>query len=198
MLTELIMKTNSQDKSGNHIHKQNDEFCRDVVHRSGTDLRLCFHCQSCAGGCPVSQAMTYRPNGVIRLVQLGFRLEALECPDIWLCMGCNTCSTACHMAIDIASVMSALREIAIEEGVRIAEPGILNFHQEVLNSIHRYGRTHKLEIMMRYKLRQLDLFSDIDLGLKMLAKRKLDLQPSKILNTAQIQKLFSDLTREKR
>jgi len=191
------METNSSEKFGKHPHNQNDDFCKEVVHRSGDNFRLCFHCQSCGGGCPVSQAMTYRPNGVIRLVQLGFRREALECPDIWLCMGCNTCSTACPMAIDIAAVMSALREMAIEEGVRIAEPGILNFHQEVLNSIHRYGRTHKLEIMMRYKLRQHDLFSDIDLGLKMLAKRKLDLQPSKILNTTQIQKLFSDLTRKK-
>ena len=80
---------------------------------------------------------------------------------------------------------------AIEEGVRIAEPGIFNFHQEVLNSIYRYGRTHKLEIMMRYKLRQRDLFSDMDMGLRMLAKRKLDLRPSKIINKTQIRKLFS-------
>lgn len=197
MVTTIIMKTNSPGISGNYIHKQSDDFCREVVRRSGTNFRLCFQCQSCGGGCPVSQVMQYRPNGIIRLVQLGFRLEALESPDIWLCMGCNTCSTACPMAIDIAALMSALREMAIGEGVRIAEPGILRFHQEVLNSIERYGRTHKLEIMMRYKIRQLDLFSDIDLGLKMLAKRKLDLQPSKILNTAGIQKLFSDMTGKK-
>jgi len=101
------------------------------------------------------------------------------------------------MAIDIAAVMSALRETAIEEGVRIAEPGILNFHQEVLNSIEKYGRTHKLEIMMRHKLRQRELFSDIDIGLKLLARRKLDLRPSKILNIRQVQKLFSGLPGEK-
>jgi len=142
----------------------------------------------------VVDAMKYRPNGVIRLVQLGFRREALESSDIWLCMGCNTCSTECPMAVDIAAVMSALRETAVEEGARIAEPGILNFHKEVLNSIKRYGRTHKLEIMMRHKLRQLELFSDIDIGLKMLSKRKLDLRPSKIRNISAVQKLFPGLT----
>ena len=94
------------------------------------------------------------------------------------------------MAIDIAAVMGTLREMAIEKGVRIAEPGIFNFHQEVLNSIRRYGRTHKLEIMMRYKLRQGDLFSDMNTGLRMLAKRKLDLRPSKIIDKTQIRKLF--------
>jgi heterodisulfide reductase subunit C len=139
----------------------------------------------------VSQAMTYRPNGVIRLVQFGLKSQALESSDIWLCMGCNTCSTACPMAIDIAAVMTALREIALEEGVRIAEPGILIFHKEVLNSIQRYGRTHKLEIMMRYKLIQRDFFSDMNMGLRMLAKRKLDLRPSIISGKAQIRKIFS-------
>jgi hypothetical protein len=45
--------------------------------------------------------------------------------------------------------------------------------------------------MMRYKLRQRDLFSDIDMGLRMLAKRKLDLRPSQIIDKTQIRKLFS-------
>jgi len=44
----------------------------------------------------------------------------------------------------------------------------------VLGSIERYGRTHKLEIMLRYKLKTRDLISDWTVGMKMLAKRKLD------------------------
>lgn len=135
--------------------------------------------------------MTYRPNGVIRLVQYGFVQEVLESADIWLCVGCNTCSIACPMAIDIPVMMDALREMAIETGAKIDETGILNFHQEVLKSIQRYGRTHKLEIMMRYKLRQRDLFSDMDLGLKMMTKRKLDLMPSKIADPKAVARLFS-------
>ncbi len=161
-----------------------------VVERSGTDIRRCFHCQSCGGGCPVSQAMTYRPNGVIRLLQLGRVQEALQSSDIWFCIGCNTCSMACPQAIDIAAFMDVMRQIALEEGVPPAEPDILAFHREVVGSIHKYGRTHKLEIMMRYKLRQLDMFSDLDLGLKMLAKRKLDLLPSKIADQRVMKRIF--------
>lgn len=161
-----------------------------VVERSGTDIRRCFHCQSCGGGCPVSQAMTYRPNGVIRLLQLGRVQEALQSSDIWFCIGCNTCSMACPQAIDIAAFMDVMRQMALEEGVPPAEPDILSFHREVVGSIHKYGRTHKLEIMMRYKLRQFDMFSDLDLGLKMLAKRKLDLLPSKISDQRVIKRIF--------
>ncbi|MBI5895575.1 MAG: heterodisulfide reductase, partial [Desulfobacterales bacterium] len=96
------------------------------------------------------------------------------------------------MAIDIPVLMDTLREIAIENKAKINETGILNFHKEVLDSIQRYGRTHKLEIMMRYKVRQRDLFSDMDLGLKMMAKRKLDLLPSRIADTKSVSNLFKE------
>jgi heterodisulfide reductase subunit C len=175
----------------------NSDFCHTVTQRSHEEFQRCLQCLSCASGCPFSHAMTYRPNGLIRLVQYGFVQDVLESPDIWLCVGCNTCSIACPMAIDIPAMMDALREIAIESGAKINESAILSFHQEVLNSIQRYGRTHKLEIMMRYKLRQWDLFSDLDVGLKMMAKRKLDLLPSKIANPKVVAKLFEEMRKQR-
>ena len=112
-----------------HVNKHR-HVIRDIVDRSGTDINRCIHCQSCGGGCPVSDAMTYRPNGIIRLLQLGFIQEALESSDIWFCIGCNTCSMACPQAIDIASMMDAVREMAIQADVKIAEPDIFGFHTE--------------------------------------------------------------------
>jgi len=172
------------------ISHRDTGFLDSVKRRSGVNIDLCWHCQSCAGGCPFVAAMDYPPNRVIRLVQLGLKKEALESSGIWICVGCNTCSIQCPNAIDIPAVNDALREIAIEDGVTIAEPNILNFHQEVLNSIERYGRTHKFEIMLRYKLRQHDWFSDVAVGLKMFAKRKLELWPSRIKDMKTIRGLF--------
>lgn len=165
-------------------------FSREIKRLSGTDFHTCLQCRSCSGGCPFSDYMDYMPNGVMRLVQLGLKAEALTCNTIWVCVGCHTCSIQCPMAIDIAAVMDALREKAVSEHVDIQEPDILNFHREVLNSIERYGRTHKLEIMMRYKLKTRDLVSDWAVGMKMLAKRKLDLTPSKIERIGDIKKIF--------
>ena len=152
-------------------------FSREIKRLSGTDFYTCLQCRSCSGGCPFSEFMDYMPNGVMRLVQLGLKAETLACNTIWICVGCHTCSIQCPMAIDIAAVMDALRERALAEQVDILEPDILNFHREVLNSIERYGRTHKIEIMLRYKLKTRDLISDWAVGMKMLAKRKLDLTP---------------------
>ncbi len=130
------------------------------------------------------------PNNVLRLVQLGLKDEALDSSAIWICVGCNTCAIQCPQAIDISALMDTLREISIEEGKEITEPEIRGFHKEVLNSIERYGRTHKLEIMLRYKIKQRNWFGDMDVGLKMIAKRKLDLMPSKITSLENIKKLF--------
>ena len=80
--------------------------------------------------------------------------------------------------------------MAMAEGVVVAEPNILHFHQAVLQSIQRHGRTHKLEVMMRYKLKKHDWFSDMSVGIKMFAKRKLELLPSKSKNMADIRRLF--------
>jgi heterodisulfide reductase subunit C len=165
----------------------------EVTRRSGVDFNSCLHCRCCASGCPFVDAMDYHPHGVIRLLQFKQTEQALSCATIWLCVGCHTCSMACPMAIDIAAIMDALRQIALERQVPVAEPGILGFHREVLNTVARYGRTHKLEIMLRYKVRTRDWFSDMDVGLKMLAKRKLDLMPSRVKNIAQIKHLFNGL-----
>ncbi len=167
------------------------DFSRQIQETSHTRLTRCWHCQTCSGGCPFSQDMDALPNQVLRMVQLGMKEEVLRTSTIWLCVGCNTCATECPNAIDVAAVMDALRQVAIAEKIPIAEPGILAFHKSVVDSIHRYGRTHKLEIMMRYKLTKKEWFSDIDLGLKMLARRKLDLMPSKVKDREAVRALFN-------
>lgn len=165
-------------------------FASEVQYRSGVNTYLCWQCKCCAGGCPFSGAMEYHPNQVLRMVQLGLKQDVLSCSAIWICVGCHTCSMECPTGVDIAAVMDALCQMAIEEGYAVGEPDILNFHKEVINSIYRYGRTHKLEIMLRYKLHTRKWFSDMDVGLRMMSKRKLDLRPSKVSHIAAIRRIF--------
>lgn len=157
---------------------------------SGINFNACMQCRTCANGCPFLEGMDFGPNQVLRLIQMGMEEEALKSRTIWVCVGCNTCSSMCPMAIDIPAVMDVLRHRAIETGVEIAEPDIYQFHREVLNTVEKYGRTHKLELMMRYKFKTLDLLSDMGMGLKMLRKRKLDLTPSKVKDKAAIERIF--------
>ena len=173
-----------------HLGGEHDFFSRELEEKSGLVFNTCLQCRSCANGCPFVEGMDYMPNAVIRLVQMGMKEEVLHSSTIWVCVGCNTCSSVCPMAIDIPGVMDTLCQMALEKGIKIAEPDILSFHTQVMNTVKKYGRTHKLEIMMRYKLATMDLLSDMGMGLKMLKKRKLDLTPSKIEDKKAIETIF--------
>ncbi len=176
--------------------KTRPSLAAEVIERSGTDLNLCYHCRSCGNGCPFVQAMDYTPNQVLRLVQFGMRQEVLTCKTIWVCVGCHTCSSQCPMGIDIADMMDTLRLMAVEEGVAIGKPNIIDFHEEVLRSLERYGRAHKLGIMLGYKRQTGRWLRDLDVGLKMLARRKLELIPSRVRDVKEITDLFTFYWRE--
>jgi heterodisulfide reductase subunit C len=128
---------------------------------------------------------------VIRLVQFGLLEEALRSSTIWVCVACNTCAMECPMAIDIAALMNKLRHLALQKGISAAEPDVLKFHRTVLDSIARYGRANKLDIMMRYKLTTRHWLQDLQVGLKMLAKRKLDLAPLRVMCIDEIKALYA-------
>ena len=173
------------------LNQRDLEFTKEVRRRSGVNFNACLHCNTCAGGCQFSQIMDYMPNRIIRLVQLGLKQEALSCSSIWICVSCNTCSIQCPMGIDISSVTDAICQIAMDEKADVGEPEIVKFHEEVLKTIKRYGRTHKLEIMLRYKFYTNGWFKDMGVGLKMLAKNKLDILPSRVNQINDIKNIFS-------
>lgn len=189
MTTSPAIQTPGGFESG-VIEIQDHFFARELQGLSRTNLNRCFHCQTCASGCPFIRAMDYRPNIIIRLVQFGLRRKALESRAIWVCVGCSTCAAECPNEIDLPAIMEALRHLALKEGVKVAEPDILDFHREVFSSIRRYGRTHELGIILRYKIRVRRWFTDLNLGLKMMARRKLDLRASKVKATKEISRLF--------
>jgi heterodisulfide reductase subunit C len=136
--------------------------------------------------------MDYHPHAVLRLLQYGRLQTALECKTIWVCVACHTCSSQCPAGIDIAAVMNTLRLLAQEQGVSPGKPNIFTFHQEVVRSLQNYGRAHKLGIMAHYKLRHREFFQDLDVGLKMLLKHKLELRPSKVNALQELDFLFPE------
>jgi len=172
------------------VHELDREFAGEVSRRSGATLNACYQCRTCSNGCPFVAAMDYPPNVLLRMIQFGLRSQVLESAAIWVCVNCHTCSSQCPNNIDIAAIMNTLTRMALEERAKPVKPEILDFHLEVLRSIEIYGRTHKLRIMLRHKLATGHWFKDVDLGLRMLVKRKLDLLPSRVKDVLEIQRLF--------
>jgi heterodisulfide reductase subunit C len=172
------------------VPKVGSPFLGVVNQRSGELIQLCYHCHKCTAGCPVAFAMDYGPDRVLRMIQFGLKEEVLSSSDIWICASCETCGTRCPNEIDIAPVMDALRQIAIEEGFPTKEGKVPLFHNLFLSIVKRLGRMHEASLMGLYKLLSGDLFSDLPKGVKMILKGKIPLFPHRIKGSDEVKEIF--------
>jgi heterodisulfide reductase subunit C len=141
----------------------------------GVPIQRCYHCRKCTAGCPLAFAMEYNPNKIIKLIQMGRKSEVLNSSTIWLCASCETCIT---------------RQMAIETGVAAKEKNILKFHESFLSNIKMFGRINEPTMMVQYKLKSGDLFSDMGMGIDMFLKGKLSLSSPKTKDLGAVKKIF--------
>ncbi|MHB1458733.1 MAG: 4Fe-4S dicluster domain-containing protein [Armatimonadota bacterium] len=181
----------AQTQTDDRIVLSGDNNFRDKISKqSGQDIIACYQCGECTAGCPVAYKADISPNQISRLVQLGQEKAALESSMIWLCVGCETCATRCPRGIELSKVMDTLRENAIESGCAVGEQNIKTFHDTFLSSVQRGGRIHEISMLGEYKLRTLDLFTDIFMGMKMFCKGKLAIEPSVIKDRKNLKRIF--------
>lgn len=164
--------------------------CYGAVGTSNQPLGACFQCHKCSSGCPVAGEADYTPSQVVCLLQYGMEELLLKSRVIWLCTGCETCGTRCPNGINIGRVIDGLKEIArVKNGQRVPE---LLFHHQFLASVRAYGRVHEAGMMLRYKLKSGQLFTDLKLGLSLFKRGKLSLWPSRVKNNTQIRRIFAN------
>ena len=168
---------------GNFLHDVNEKI-------NGEPIQRCYHCRKCTAGCPVAFAMEYNPNKIIKMIQMGRRDEVLNSSTIWLCLSCETCITRCPNEVDIARMMDVLRQMAIEEGVGAKEKNVLKFHEAFLANIRLGGRINEPIMMVQYKLKSGDLFSDMAMGLSMFMKGKLSLAAPRTEDMKAVKRIF--------
>lgn len=101
----------------------------------GETITSCYQCGTCASSCPVAKLTDkFNPREVIKLSLLGEKEEVLSGDSIWLCCSCYNCQERCPQKVEIAEVIYALRNIALEEGY------IPNIYSEFASAILNSGR----------------------------------------------------------
>jgi heterodisulfide reductase subunit C len=149
--------------------------------------------------------MDILPNTVIRLVQYGNVKAAASAASVWQCVACQTCSARCPKSVNIAGIMDALKQIALEEKcVHPTQKRIVAFQRSFLNAIQRNGRTNELEMVAEYKIRGFladgslkQTVKDANLGLPMLMRNKLHIKAgSSVKDKALVKRIFAKCTEE--
>ncbi len=142
---------------------------------SGENVYKCYQCKKCSTGCPVAEYADMHPAQIMRAVQLGLLDSVLASKFIWLCTGCETCTTRCPQNIDVAAVMDELKIIAQQDGRVRKDAPFANIIRLNYKSMKRWGRLWELELLLTDKITRPDsLMDDAIMGLKMFAKGKID------------------------
>jgi heterodisulfide reductase subunit C len=171
-------------------------FAQQVKKLSGADFDCCYQCMTCSAGCPAAFNMDILPHQLIRKIQNGSKEEVLRSNAIWHCASCETCVTRCPNEINIPSIMDTLRQMTLQTGTPTGDQATPLFHEAFVESIRQWGKVYELGMILDFKSKTMDLFSDIGLGIKMLLKGKFSLFPGRKSGKKEIQVIFRKI-REK-
>ena len=83
----------------------------------GEHLYMCYSCGTCVASCMIQKLEPeYNPRRLIQKVIRGLEPEAFEDKTTWLCSACELCYPACPQEVHISSILSAVRELAVQAG----------------------------------------------------------------------------------
>jgi heterodisulfide reductase subunit C len=101
------------------ISQKEINFRRRLLRISGAErLMLCYQCGTCTADCPIAMRIEeFRPRQIARLAVYGQKDRLLSGDTLWLCAGCYTCYERCPQKVRISEIISALRKLAVEEGL---------------------------------------------------------------------------------
>jgi len=84
----------------------------------GEKLLRCFQCGTCTASCPIIRAAgdTFVVRKLLKMTLLGLRERVLTSEVLWYCASCHTCVERCPQGVEIAEVLTVLRNFAVKEG----------------------------------------------------------------------------------
>jgi heterodisulfide reductase subunit C len=170
--------------------KEVEGLIRRVEEISGVDLNVCYQCKKCTSGCPVAKLTKSPPSEIVRRLHLGAGDELLDSDIIWACVSCETCSARCPMGIEVASIIDALRILALEKKATKQEGNVPLFNRAFLATVRLFGRTYDIAMIAAYKIGTLKLMNDTEKFPTMLKKRKIALLPPTGADRKTIRRIF--------
>ena len=165
------------------------EFADIVALAQDANIDNCLQCRKCAAGCPMIEKMNISPVQLLHAVRLGLKEVVLAQNTYWLCVGCGACVTRCPFKIDTPAILDQLSQVARAEGRKPTAKEVALFWDIAAKNITLHGKMYELGIMLPLKLKTMDLFTDVPMGLKLLRQGKMELLPQ-AQNKAQMRSLI--------
>lgn len=180
-----------QDMEGKDAPKE--DYPVDIREEIQDNVQACIQCGTCTGSCSSAFAMDLTPRQMWRLVQLGQFDEVLSSKTFFLCSACYYCTLRCPRGLPLTETIGALKRLASATGIKRYKESI-NFYRTFMETVKRYGRVREMEFMNRYFLSMKNPLFPLrftSMGLKLLGKRKVQIQAPKLIGEGRFDRLFS-------
>lgn len=175
-------------------HASENSLIRVVEKMSDVDISRCYQCKKCTSGCPVAPLTQSPPSEIIRRLQLGAGNELLESDLIWMCLSCETCYARCPMEINIASIIDALRSLALAKAAPKPRWNVPLFNRVFLRMVKTFGRSYDLPMIAAYKIGTGDIMQDTAKFPTMLKKGKMAVLPPSGADTQMVKRIFKKVS----
>jgi heterodisulfide reductase subunit C len=181
------------------IGDRGDYFLNQIQGETGANLTACYQCERCTNACPVAYYMDVMPHQVIRYIQLGWREDLMRSSTIWVCLSCEMCTTYCPNEVAVAETINHLRNMAAHSAIPPKERHLAVFHKTFLEELQRFGRVNEFWLMnafnlkpmiLQEKLKSGSLKEELQLGLMLWRKGKLNLIPRRSKAIQEIRAVF--------
>jgi heterodisulfide reductase subunit C len=154
-------------------------------------LEMCIQCGTCGGSCPSAADMDHTPRMLFAMIRAGMREEALSSNTPWICVSCYHCVVRCPQGVHIADVMYTLKSMAIRAKL-YRDSTAPDFSQTFVDMVENYGRSYEFGLATRHYLKHfpLRLPGMAPMGLGMLSRKRMDINPHRIEGIEQLKAIL--------
>ncbi len=163
-----------------------------LAERVEADVRDCYQCGNCTAGCPAAFTFDYKPNQLMRMLQVGLIDKVLDSSAIQLCVQCLTCTGRCPRNIDIAGIFEDLKTVAAAQDRKVPEH-VKSFNETFMNAVARFGRLPEFYDMAMFYTRTMDpkmALGNVGLMKPVMSKRKMPLMPHKAKGADEVGRIY--------
>ena len=121
------------------------------------------------------------------MIRAGYREAVLRSNTPWICVSCYNCVARCPQQVHITDVMYTLKGMAIRAKL-YKDSSAPDFSQTFVDMVEKYGRSFELGLATRYYLKHqvTRLPGAGTMGLGMLTKKRMSIQPKQIKGIDQL------------
>ena len=170
-----------------------DEITNQMYTTGTRGLNCCIQCATCSAACPAVDFMDHTPRLLIGMINAGLRDEVLESNTFWICASCFACSDHGPKGIRPSELMYVLKRYSLWKNTFRRDLVGPDFSRRFVKMIMRTGKSYEPGYAPAFIFEGgfSGLLRNMQGGLKLLAKGRLPLIPSRIKRIANFRRMLS-------